>query len=78
MFNIGDKVVCISLDKIQIHEFGYEHCIKELELYGTYTVSLHTPNDLFLDGIMRRSYNPDRFILFTEFRKMKIIKLIKL
>lgn len=77
MFKIGDKIVRINLDKIHIVSEGYDHAVRNLELYKTYTVNFCNSHHVFIDDIINRSYNPDRFILFTEFRKMKIKKLLK-
>lgn len=78
MFNIGDKVVCINLDRIQKINGHYDQGIRKLKLDDAYTVKGCNSKELIsIDDNTNHLYHYKRFISFNELRKLKIKKLLK-
>jgi hypothetical protein len=64
MFNIGDKIICISKDKYDSIKIGL-----------VYTVSYFKGSVLLIEEIDDQVYGQDQFILLLEYRKQKIEKI---
>lgn len=84
MFKEGDRIICIddSIDDNIDSESRFD-IRNHLKLYDTYIVSQYMNKReyghfgiVMLEGIRYTIFNTDRFIPFSEFRKMKINKII--
>jgi hypothetical protein len=72
MYNVGEKIVCIYTGKIS-YDYGVD-IIKEGEIY---TVDKDIGDcGIKLKEVDEHYYNQQRFISLSEFRRLKINKII--
>lgn len=79
MFKIDDKIVCINTTHIHMANGaidGIWHYLKRNKIY-TITDIVDNGDRINLKGFNGICYLQDRFIPLTEFRKMKLDKLMK-
>lgn len=82
MFKEGDKIICIDDYNQASHTGDWDKSYRGLKKYETYTVIKNNSTKdwgvpcVILEGDDTIWYAMDRFIPFSEFRKMKINKLI--
>ena len=77
MFEIGDKIVCITLGKIYCGDGVYDGHSLDLELYKTYTFRCYggSSRGIRIEEHPHRIYDKMRFNSLINVREEKILKL---
>jgi hypothetical protein len=77
MFKAGDKVVCISINNIIDKNGIIRHQVRKLKEHEIYTISNNDggSDDVELAELSNIFYQQNRFILLSEYRKMKMEKI---